>query len=298
MSGAGTGRRRLPPLLTASIGLHAAALGALALQPGAWRAVVALLVADHALLGGAGLWPKSRLLGPNLSRLPADRAAAGEVALTFDDGPDPEVTPGVLELLAAAGARASFFCIGERAAAHPELVAEIVRRGHRVENHSHRHSPWFSLLGPRGAAREVDRAQAALAAAAGRAPVWFRAPAGLRSPWFGLLLARRGLGLASWTRRGFDTVDRDPDRVSRRLLGGLGPGDVLLLHDGRAARTPGGRPVVLEALPRVLEALAGRGLAAVPLPDPRPDHPAAAALAGVAGPEVESPRPSPRSSSR
>jgi peptidoglycan/xylan/chitin deacetylase (PgdA/CDA1 family) len=298
VSGAPTGRRRLPPLLGASIGLHAAALGALALRPGAWRAVVALLVADHALLAGAGLWPRSRLLGPNLNRLPADRAAAGEVALTFDDGPDPEVTPGVLELLAAAGARASFFCIGERAAARPELVAEIVRRGHRVENHSHRHSHWFSLLGPRAAAREVDRAQAALAAAAGRPPVWFRAPAGLRSPWFGLLLARRGLALASWTRRGFDTVDRDPGRVSRRLLAGLGAGDVLLLHDGGAARTAGGRPVVLEALPRVLETLAGRGLAAVPLPDPQSHPRGTAALAGVGGPAVESRRPSPRSSSR
>lgn len=256
-------RRRLPPFLVASGLLNLGALAALAFAPRLRGAAAACLVADHALLVGAGLCPRSRLVGPNLVRLPAARAAAGEVALTFDDGPDPEVTPAVLDLLDRHGARASFFAVGRRAERHPELIAEIVRRGHRVENHTFRHSHRFSLLGPRAAGREIDRAQRAIAAAAGRPPQWFRAPAGLRGPLLEPVLARRGLRLASWTRRGFDTVTADPERVAGRLLRGLAAGDVLLLHDGGAARTADGRPVALAALPRVLAAIADRGLSAV-----------------------------------
>jgi len=256
---------RVPPFLAASGLLHLTALASFAFAPGWWRLATACLVADHAALTAAGLWPRSRLIGPNLVRLPADRAAAGEVALTFDDGPDPEVTPAVLDLLDRHGARASFFAIGRQAEARPELVAEIARRGHRVENHSYRHTHRFALLGPWAAGRELDRAQRILTAAAGRPPVWFRAPAGLRGPLLELVLAPRGLRLASWTRRGFDTVSGDPARVAARLTRGLRGGDVLLLHDGGGALTAEGRPVVLAALPRLLAAIAEQGLRAVAL---------------------------------
>ena len=250
----------MTPFLKASAALHAAGAAAVAFAPSIWPWVVGACVADHAAIFGAGLWPKSRLLGANLVRLGRESAARGEVALTFDDGPDPEVTPRVLDLLEGRGARATFFAVGARAAAAPGLVREIVRRGHLVENHSWRHSNAFSVLPPGAAGREIDRAQREIEALSGRAPRWFRAPAGLRPPWLGPLLKRRGLGLASWTRRGLDTVDRDPARVAARLTGGLAAGDILLLHDG-----PGHR-VVLESLPRVLDALARAGLRAVPLP--------------------------------
>lgn len=256
-------------LISASGVLHAAALPALVMAPRARWAAAALLVADHVLVTGAGLWPTSRLLGPNLDRLPAE-GGGRRVALTFDDGPDPAVTPRVLELLARYGARASFFCIGERVARHPELTARIHRLGHRVENHTHRHLRRFSILGPRGVAREVDRAQDAIAAATGRAPELVRPPAGLRSALLEPILARRGLWLASWSRRGFDTLRRDPGRVARSLTEGLAPGEVVLLHDGRAAVGPGGRPVVLDALARLLDHLEAAGLQAVPLEAPAP----------------------------
>jgi peptidoglycan/xylan/chitin deacetylase (PgdA/CDA1 family) len=228
--------------------------------------VAAALALDHLFLVAAGTWPRSRLLGPNLTRLPA--AADGAVAVTFDDGPDPEVTPRVLEMLDDAGARGSFFCIGRRAERHPEIVAEAARRGQRIENHTFRHRHDFSFRGPRALAREVDRAQAVLERASGRRPAFFRAPAGIRNPFLDPVLHRRRLTLASWTRRGLDAVDPDPRRVLRRLLRGLAGGDVLLLHDGHAARDRQGRPVVLEVLPPLLDALAERGLRAVPLPDP------------------------------
>jgi peptidoglycan/xylan/chitin deacetylase (PgdA/CDA1 family) len=261
-----TPRRWQPaPMLLASIGLHAGALGALAFAPGQWPAVAGVLLANHAVLSAAGLWPRSALLGPNLRRLPAPAMARGEVSITIDDGPDPEVTPGVLELLDRHGAKASFFCIGERARAHPDLCRELVRRGHSVENHTQRHSPGFSFLGVRGFEREIAAAQATLTEITSQTPRYFRAPAGLRNPLLEPALARLGLELASWTRRGFDTATADPNRVARRLLRGLQAGDVLLLHDGHSARTGAGTPVVLEVLPRLLAALDRTGLRSVTL---------------------------------
>lgn len=258
-------RWRPSRLVAGSIALHAAAIAGAFLGPEAWKWSLGAVAGNHALLTLLGLWPRSTALGPNCTRLPAAAAARGEVALTFDDGPDPRVTPRVLELLDAHGARATFFCIASRAAEHPALVAEIARRGHGIENHSQRHSLRFPALGLAGFRREIAAAQATLGALSGRAPRFFRAPAGLRNPLLDPALHDLGLRLVSWTRRGFDTRDGDAALVARRLLDGLAPGDILLLHDGRCARTPQGAPVVLEVLPRVLEAIAARGLRPVTL---------------------------------
>ncbi len=265
---AGLSPRRPPawtPFLAGSAGLHLAGAAALGLAPGRWPWIAAALFADHCAVAVAGLWPRSALLGPNLSRLPAAAAHRGEVALTFDDGPDPAATPRVLDILDEYGARATFFCVGRRAAAHPDLAAEIGRRGHAVENHSHTHPHAFTVYPPRAIGREIDAAQEVLAGAAGRPPRFFRAPAGLRSFLLERELAARGLALVSWTRRAFDTVQARPEVVAAGLLAGLAGGDVLLLHDGSAARTAGGVPVVLEALPRVLDRIAERGLHPVSL---------------------------------
>jgi peptidoglycan/xylan/chitin deacetylase (PgdA/CDA1 family) len=215
----------------ASAALHAAGAAALVLVPGVWPWVLGGLVANHAALAVAGLLPRSRALGANLTRLPAAAARRKEVALTFDDGPDPEVTPRVLDRLDETGMRATFFLIGERAARHPALVREIVRRGHAVENHSHRHSTAFACYGLGRTRRDVEAAQAAIADAAGVAPVFFRAPFGIRSPLLDPALARCGLHYVSWTRRGFDTVAPSSARVLERLARGAAAGDIFLLHD-------------------------------------------------------------------
>src|SRR4051812_36678291 len=147
------------PLIRASLALHALAIVALIADRAHWPWVVALVVADHLLVVGVGLWPRSRWLGPNWTRLPAASAARNEIALTIDDGPDPLVTPHVLAVLERYGARATFFCIGEAAQRHPDLCRAIVQRGHAIENHSQRHSHVFSLLGPRGLLRELQDSQ-------------------------------------------------------------------------------------------------------------------------------------------
>lgn len=258
--------RRGALLVRVSAGLHVAGALVCVASPRSWPWVVGGLAADHALLVAGSLWPRSTLVGPNLRRLPMEAVFDRAVALTFDDGPDPVVTPRVLARLEERGVHATFFCIGRRAEEHPGLVAEIARRGHRVENHSYRHSAGFCFLGPRAIGRELDRAQAALTRQTGSAPRWFRAPAGLRNPWLEAALHPRGLGLASWTRRAFDTVSSDPVAIVRRLTRGLAARDVLALHDCGSARTAGGGPVVLEALPRLLDVLDAAGLRAIPLP--------------------------------
>ncbi|MCW7536445.1 polysaccharide deacetylase family protein [Aquabacterium sp. A7-Y] len=258
---------RPPVLLKASLACHLLAAALPLAVPAAWPWAVTLLVVNHAVLTAAGLWPRSHWLGQNMTRLPAAAIARREIALTIDDGPDPEVTPAVLDLLDAAGARATFFCIADRAAAHPALLQEILRRGHSVQNHTQRHSHRFSLLGPRGFEREIRTSQASFTRLTGSAPTLFRAPAGFRNPFLAPVLHRHGLALVSWTRRGFDTRERDPARVLERLTDGLAAGDILLLHDGHAARSAAGRPVVLEVLPRLLQRCAAAGLRPVTLPE-------------------------------
>src|SRR5262249_21758744 len=156
-------------------------------------------------------------------------AAAGAVAITIDDGPDPAVTPQVLDMLDQYRARATFFCIGERVQQHAQLAREIVSRGHPIENHSQHHLHRFSVLGPRGIAAEIARAQDTIETVTGQRPRFFRAPAGLRNPFLEPVLSRLGLQLTSWTRRGFDTVNPDAGVVFRRLARGLAGGDILLL---------------------------------------------------------------------
>lgn len=253
-----------PPLIKASALLHIGAATA-ALLPGGWPWAAGALLANHAVLTGAGLWPRSDWLGPNVTRLPAAAAARGEVAITIDDGPDPAVTPATLDLLAELGVHATFFCIAEQAHAHPALLRRIVAAGHGIGNHSLHHRHNFSLLGPKGFEREIRGAQDLLADLCGVRPHCFRAPAGLRNPLLDPVLHRLGLHLVSWTRRGFDTRQADADAVLQRLSRGLAAGDILLLHDGNARRTAAGQPVLLQVLPALLARCRAQGLRPVTL---------------------------------
>ena len=241
-------------LIRTSIVLHLLTLIAVIARPGQWRWALGVVLANHSLITLVGLWPRSHWLGPNWTRLPTAATANNRIALTIDDGPDPMVTPQVLDILDRYAARATFFCIGEKAARYPDLCREIVRRGHAVENHSQHHRHHFALMGPSGFLRELQAAQDTLTSITGQRPLFFRAPAGLRNPFLDPVLARLGLRLASWSARGFDTRIGDVERVKNRLLRGLRAGAILLLHDGNAARTLDGIPVILEVLPAVLAA--------------------------------------------
>ena len=252
-------------LVRATLLLHGLALISLITMPMYWRWALIALIGNHVVLTLTGLWPRSHALGPNWTRLPAAATARNEIALTIDDGPDPQVTPLVLDLLEQYGVHATFFCIGEVAQRHPELCCDIVRRGHAVENHSQHHRHYFSLQGMAGLTREIQAAQDTLSNITGQLPLFFRAPAGLRNPFLDPVLARLSLRLATWSVRAFDTRVGDPDTVKRKLVKGLHAGAIILLHDAHAARTPDGDPVILAVLPTVLDAAAAANLRFVTL---------------------------------
>jgi peptidoglycan/xylan/chitin deacetylase (PgdA/CDA1 family) len=258
-------RWRPSALIHASVALHLATLAAVIAVPSLWAWALGLILANHGLLTLIGLWPRSQWLGRNWTRLPATAAAQNLIALTIDDGPDPEVTPQVLDILERHAAKATFFCIGEKAARYTELTRDIVRRGHAVENHTQHHSHYFAFLGMSGLVREIQSAQSTFATITGRTPLFFRAPAGIRSPLLDPALAQLGLQLVAWTRRGFDTRVAQPDLVQRRLMRAMKAGSILLLHDGNSARSASGVPVIVAVLPALLTAATAAGLHTVTL---------------------------------
>ncbi|HEY3727965.1 MAG TPA: polysaccharide deacetylase family protein [Solirubrobacteraceae bacterium] len=158
-------------------------------------------------------------------------AAVGGVALTFDDGPHPQGTVAVLDVLARAGARATFFVIGEQVQRRPALAAEIVAAGHVVALHGHRHRLQTRLTGAQ-VREDLARGAAAISDAVGSGPVWHRPPYGIYSP-AGLRAVRSaGLQPLLWSRWGKDWRKfTTPRRIADRALGGVLPGDVILLHD-------------------------------------------------------------------
>lgn len=256
---------RPTPFLLVSFCIHASSIALVLLAPSHWGWALATVLLNQVAIIAAGLSPRSTLLGANLVRLPASAEQRGEVTLTFDDGPDPEVTPQVLDILARHQVHATFFCVGKKAAAHPDICRDIVARGHTIENHGQHHRNHSALSGIGGWKREVGDAQQTLEQITGRRPQFFRALAGLRNPFLDPVLQHFDMRLASWTRRGYDTRCGDANIVLARLIRGLGAGDILLLHDGHSARNTNGVPVVVEVLPRLIAELAARSLNPVPL---------------------------------
>ena len=257
---------RPPPAIAVSIGLHVAALVLWAFDAALGPVLLAAVVANHAVLLICGvLRPRSQLIGRNVVRLPNASVERGEIAITFDDGPHPDITPRVLDLLDIHGVKATFFCVGEKASAHPHIVQDIIRRGHAVENHSYHHSPLFALYGVRRLAREIKLAQAVISALTGYEPRFFRAPAGFRTPLLDPVLSRHGLDYVSWTRRAYDSVRTDAQAVVRALTVGLEAGDILLLHDSAPAGPRSTDPIVLSVLPPLIRTVRERELKSVTL---------------------------------
>ncbi|NIJ70489.1 polysaccharide deacetylase family protein [Xanthomonas sp. 60] len=237
--------RWVPWLLASQLGV--AALWLIA----GWAWGLPAMVASHALFLVPVFLPNSRFYAPVLSRLEGSPDA---VWLTIDDGPGPD-TLAVLDLLDHYQARATFFVVGERAQAHPQLVQEILRRGHSLGNHSHTHpQTQFWRLGPVAMAAEIGRCQQALTAISGRSPSWYRSVVGMTNPFVAAALRRHGLTRVGWSARGYDGVHCTPQAALERLLPGLQAGAIVLVHEGAAH---GHARVIIEG---VLQALQARGL--------------------------------------
>ena len=266
-------RRWAPsPLFYGSAALHMGAAVAALLRPAAWPWALGAVAVNHAVLAATGLWPRSHWLGPNWTQLPDCNGAV--VAVTIDDGPDPQVTPQVLEILEKHRAVATFFCVGERVLEHADIAQEIVRRGHTVENHSQRHRHNFSLLGPKGMGAEIARAQESIERVTGLAPRFFRRPRGPAQsisgsgahplePDSGELDAAR----VRYRRSGSGYRARSIDR----RLGRTG-------YPAAARRTCGAKyrgqvPVILDVLPALLDALTLQQLETITLRAARVEPP-------------------------
>lgn len=189
-----------------------------------------------ALVGGASiaavycaavLNPSCQWLGPVL------RFKEGkEILITIDDGPDPHDTPRLLDLLDRHGKKAIFFMIGEKVRRHPELVREVLRRGHEIGNHTMTHpQASFWCAGPWRTRREIADCQRAIHEATGGSPRWFRAPVGHRNLFTHPIADELGMKVMGWSRRGFDAVEKDPKVVLDRILPLTG-GDIVLMHEG------------------------------------------------------------------
>ena len=200
---------------------------------GAGAGLVAGLVLILSLAGA--VWPRS---GCYARPIVAARSAARRVALTFDDGPDPATTPLVLEALAGAGHRATFFVVGAAAQRHTALLQQIVAAGHELGDHSldHRWSQCF--WSPRRIAADIGAVRDLLAAARLPAPRFYRPPVVLLSPRVARAAELAGVELVAYSTRAYDgRAGARPERCIARLVKGLRPGAILLLHDTRGAAT-------------------------------------------------------------
>jgi peptidoglycan/xylan/chitin deacetylase (PgdA/CDA1 family) len=155
------------------------------------------------------------------------------VALTFDDGPNPETTPLVLDILKAHGIQATFFVIGSRAEAHPEIVRRMVDEGHAVGNHSFTHSNKFPMIGSEKMVENLDACDKVIKQITGHFPTMFRPPFGVINPPLAKAVEKR-YTVIGWDVRSLDTMKRwSRERVFKRVKRRLKPGSVVLLHDDR-----------------------------------------------------------------
>lgn len=178
------------------------------------------------------------------------------IALSFDDGPDPTVTPRVLGLLDGAGVRGTFFLVGERAARAPDVVRAIAAAGHEVGNHTWSHRNLWTC-GPRRTESEIRRAHELLAELGGRAPALFRPPWGAVNIAMFAVLRRLGARCVFWSIQPEGLRPVDAATQSARVVGRAYPGAIVDLHD--AEGTPGAPARLVEALPPMLDGLRERG---------------------------------------
>jgi peptidoglycan/xylan/chitin deacetylase (PgdA/CDA1 family) len=195
--------------------------------------------------------------------IPLTLPGAAGVALTFDDGPHPEGTPAVLNALRAAGARATFFLVGEQVRRRPEVAAEIGAAGHLIALHGHRHRLQLRLTSNE-IADDLARGTAAIEDATGVSPVWHRPPYGIYSGR-GLALARAaGLRPLLWSRWGKDWRRfTTPARIAARAVSGVAAGDVILLHDADFYSARWSHRRTVRALSAILTELDERGIGTV-----------------------------------
>jgi len=219
-----------------------------------------------AAIGGAlahgAFHRNSPLFGTVIGRLPTRER---QVALTFDDGPNPSATPAILDVLARYGARATFFLLGQHVRRWPEIARRVREEGHAIGNHGYAHRK-LHLRGPSYVRQDVTRGREEIERATGARPAFFRAPHGFRSPWVTPIARSLGECTVGWTAGVWDTDRPGAAEIARRTVAACAPGAILLLHDGDGYDPMGDRMQTAEALPAIIEGARDRGYICVTLP--------------------------------
>lgn len=229
-----------------------------------WWLSAPLIVILVLLVTDAIARPGSSLFYPTVSHGPRGDK---RVALSFDDGPDPVVTPEVLDALREYGAKATFFVIGRTLDRYPELGRRMAAEGHAIGNHSWQHSRFQNFRPAAWHEAELARGEASITAVTGGGAVAYRPPVGLKSGELAQAAWRRRMpAMVAWSLHSRDTLFSDPERIARRVLTHVRGGDIILMHDGHdlPGRT---RPVCAPALRLILAGLSERGFRCVTVPE-------------------------------
>ena len=226
--------------------------------------IASAAVVSVGTLAWGALERNSPLFGRVQRRLPNDEPLA---ALTFDDGPNPEATPAILDALGAEGVAETFFVLGRHADRWPAIVERTTAEGHVIGNHGYHHRKlvWRS---PSYVRDDILLGTAAIERAGAARPRLFRAPHGQRNPWVSPIARGAGQRTVGWTLGVWDTARPGPDVIAERVLRGTRPGSIVLLHDGDGYDPAGDRMQTARALPRLIRGLRDRGYSFVTLTTP------------------------------
>lgn len=156
-----------------------------------------------------------------------------QVAITFDDGPNAELTPQILKLLKAYNAKATFFCIGKHIEAHPEIIKTIVDQGHVIGNHTYSHSNFFDLYGKQKVTDEINKTNNLVTSIINKKMIFFRPPYGVTNPAITKAIKQTKHRVIGWNIRSLDTVKNSEQDILNRITKNIKPGAVILLHDSK-----------------------------------------------------------------
>jgi len=180
-----------------------------------------------------------------------------EVAITFDDGPSPDTTPRILDILKENEVRAAFFCIGEKAVEHPDIMKRIADEGHVIGNHSYSHSKFFDFLSHDNMVREIRNTNKAIEKITRKRVHLFRPPFGVTTPVLAKAVKKAKMTSVGWSLRSLDTTINDPNKLISKIDKKLKPGDVILLHDTME--------VTVNSLQTIINNIDDRGYAILPV---------------------------------
>ena len=227
--------------------------------------MIGLAALGISVVGGAihgAFHRNSFVFGPALGKIESDRKV---VALTFDDGPNPDATPRILDTLREKGVRATFFVLGSHAERWPELVRRISHEGHQIGNHGYFHRK-LQFKSPFYVSRDIRLGIRAIRRAGAPAPRYFRAPHGFRSPWTTPIASSYGERTVGWSLGVWDSDRPGVDEIVRRTLEGVEPGSIVLLHDGDGYNPDGDRMQTAAVLPLIIDRLKEQGYEFATLP--------------------------------